>query len=149
MLGCPSLRAPQPKLDVLGGRAEVVVRAEQDQVVPKTQLDKQSVDRTDLNAAPTARVADRGSFDVVRLVGLQEPKRAEALDKLRPCLRPDKPLQQFLQNQTGREDLIRSLKCLPQRLYFRRQDLGVATEGQRPDAGIDEQTHGLRDRSTL
>ena len=97
----------------------------------------------------TAGVADFGSFDVILPVGLQKSKRGEPLYELRTCLWPRKTLQELLQNEAGREDLVCTFQCVPQRPDFRRQYLGIATEGKRPDAGIDEQAHGWRAQSTL
>jgi hypothetical protein len=143
------MSTPQPELDVLRGRAEIVVRAEQDQIVLQTELDEHRVDGSDLNAVPATRVADYGGFDVVFTVWLQESERGEPLDQLATCFGPRKALQELLQHQTRREDLVCSLETVLKRLDFRYRHLGVAVEGEGPDAGIDEQAHGLRERSAL
>jgi hypothetical protein len=149
MAAKPSLRAPQPKLDVLRRGTEVVVRAEQDQIVLSTELDEHSVDGTDLYTATVTRVSDVGGFDMVFPVGLKETEGGEPLDQLAACSTPGKALEKFLQDQTRREDLIGSLESVLKRLDLRRRRLRIAAERERPDAGVDKKAHGLRERSAL
>ena len=61
----PSLGAPQPKLDVLGCRTEIIVCAQKDKVVFKTELYEHGVDCSNLDTVTPASVADFGSFYVV------------------------------------------------------------------------------------
>ena len=76
----PSQGAPQAKLDVLGCRTEIIVRAEKDKVVSKTELYEHGVDCSNLDTVTSASVADFGSFYVVFPIRLQEAKRAEPID---------------------------------------------------------------------
>ena len=132
-----SLRAPQPKLDVLCGRAEVVVRAKQDQIVFQTKLDQQCVDGPDLDTTSSAGVSHFSGFNVVFAVRLEKAECCEPIDQLATRLRSSKALQQFLQYQTCRKDLISPLESVLKRFDFWCRCLGVATEGSRPNAGVD------------
>jgi hypothetical protein len=71
---------------VLHGGEEVIVRAEQDQIVSQTELDEHRVDSSDLDTMPAAGVADCSGFDVVFTVWLQESERGESFDQLGACL---------------------------------------------------------------
>lgn len=64
------------------GRAEVVIGAEQDQIVFAAELNEYRIDGSDLDAVTAARVAYLCSFDVIFSVWLEESKRSEALDQL-------------------------------------------------------------------
>ncbi len=77
-----------------------------------TQLDQQGVDGSDLNPTTAAGVADFRGFDVVLAIGLKECQGRQAFHKLRACLRTGEALQEFLKDQPGCEDLIRSEQCL-------------------------------------
>jgi hypothetical protein len=145
----PLLSGPQPKLDVLRSRTEVAVRAEQDEIVLEAELDENGVDRSDLDAAPPAAFANFSGLDVVVTLRLQESERGKPLDQLPTRLGSGEALEKFLQDQTGREDLIGSLQGVSKSLHFRRRRLGIAAEGEGPDAGIDKKAHGWRVRSAL
>ncbi len=114
-----------------------------------TELNEYCVDGPDLDAVATARIADFCSFHMVFSVWLYESKRGKPFDQLATCLWPSKALKQFLQHQPGSRDLICSFKGMLQSLDFGYSSLGMSAEGERPDAGINEQTHGLRARSAL
>ncbi len=75
------------------GRAEVVVRAEQDQIVFAAELNEYCVNGSDLDAVATAHIADFGGFDMVFSVWLQESKRDKPFDQLAPRLWPSKALK--------------------------------------------------------
>ena len=115
----------------------------------ETELDEYRIDGPDLNAMPTTGVADLGRFDVVVSIRLQESERGEPLDQLGTCLWPGKTLQQLLQNQPGRKNLVGSIERVLKRLHFRHNCVRVTPEREGPDAGVDEQAHGLRARSAL
>lgn len=134
---------------MLGRRAEIMVRAEQYQVVLATQVYEKGVDRAKLHTASAAAVAEVGRVDVVIAIRLQEPKRAESFDELVARLRAGKPLQEFLKYEARREQLIRLGKRARQCCDFRYAQIGVATKGERPDTRIYEQTHGVREREAL
>jgi hypothetical protein len=134
---------------VLRGSAEVVIRAEQDQIVSAAELNEYRIDGSDLDAATAARVADLCSFDVIFTARLNEPKRSEPLDQLPTPLWTGKALKELLQHQTRGKDLVCPLKGMLQGLHFRHGRFVIAAEGERSDARVDEQAHGLRARSAL
>ena len=78
----------------------------------------------------------------------QQRKRCEPLDNLSPRLRPRKPLQQFLQDESGGDDDICSGERFLERLNFGLFALDIASECERPDARIDKEAH-LRERPAL
>jgi hypothetical protein len=59
---------------VFQGRAEVVVSAEQDQIVLDTELDEYCIDGSDLDAVIAARVSNRCGFNMVLAVRLEKSK---------------------------------------------------------------------------
>ena len=120
MKGWPSLGAPQPKLDVLGSSVKVIVRAEQDKIVLKRELDEHGVDSSDLDTMTAASVADFGGFDMVLPIWLKKAECRESLDQLTTHLRPCKALEKFLQHKTCRKDLVRAIKCMPKSADRRR-----------------------------
>lgn len=126
-----------------------MIRTEQDKVVPPAELDEHRVDGSQLDTVATARISNFRSFDVVFAVRLQESDRGEPGDQLVARLRPVETLQQFLQHQPGREDLVGAFESVPEGLHFRCGRLGVAAKGERPNAGIDQKTHDGRVRSDL
>lgn len=73
--------------------------------MPQAKLYQHCVKSADLYAVPPASVANRGGFDVVVAIGLQECQRSKPLYQLAACLGPLEALQQFLVNQTCREHL--------------------------------------------
>ena len=115
----------------------------------QAELDEYSVDRANLHAASTAGVSDFSSFDVVFTIRLEEPQRCKPLDQLTARFGPREALQQFLKNQASRKDLIGAFQRVLECLDFRQRCVGVASEGKRPNAGIDKQAQGLRARSAL
>lgn len=117
--------------------------------MPAAKLDEQGVDGPDLNSAAAAGVANLRGFDVILPVRLDEPEGAKAFDELSPSLRPCKALQQLLQHETGREDLISAEQSIPERSHLRRGLFGIAAQRERPDARVDQQAHRLRARSAL
>lgn len=113
------------------------------------ELNEYRVDGSDLDAVAPALVANLCSFYVVISVWLQESKRGKPLNELASRLRTRKTLEQLLKNQACGEDLISSVKRMLKQLDFGHGSHGVSAESERPDAGVNEQTHGLRVRSAL
>ena len=112
------------------------------------KLGKQRIDGSDLNAVPTAFVAQVGRVDMVAARRYNHGNVREPVDDLRPGARAAPTLQQLLKYQTGRVDRLATSERLPQAPHlgaFRRR---IPSERQGPDAGIDEQAH-LRVRSRL
>ena len=83
---------------------EVAIGRQHDEVVPGAELRQDGVDRSNLDAAPSAGAADVGRRDVVLAIRDEEGQGSEALDDLVPCLRPGEALQEFLEDEPGRED---------------------------------------------
>ena len=104
----------------------------------ETELDEYRIEGPDLNAMPETRVADLGRFDVVFTIRLQESERGKPLDPLGTCLWPCKTLQEFLQNQAGRKNLVCSFERVLKRPHFLHICLSVTPEREGPDAGVDE-----------
>lgn len=57
-----------------------------------TELDKQSIDRSDLDAATTTGIAHFGRFNVVLPIRLQKTQGSKSVDQLRASLRASESL---------------------------------------------------------
>jgi hypothetical protein len=112
-------------------------------------LNEHCVDRPDLDTVSAAGVAYFCGFDVVVAIWLQKRKGSESLNQLGSRLWPGKPLQQLLEDQAGSEHLICAFKGASKNFYGLCGSVSVTAEGQRPDGGINEQTHDRRARSAL
>ncbi len=113
------------------------------------ELDKQRINGSYLNAMTATGVPDLGGFNMVFAIWLEKTKRRKPFNQLAPGFCAGKTLEQFLEHESCSEDLIRSLKCMQKRFDFGPRCFTIASEGQRPDAGIYKQTHGRRARSAL
>ena len=82
-------------------------------------------------------------------VWLEKGEGGEAFHKLGPSLRPCKALEQLLEDEPGRKDLIRAEQGVLECRNLRRGLFSVSAQGQRPYARIDEHVHRLRARSAL
>lgn len=114
-----------------------------------TELDKQRIDGSDLDSTTATRVSDLGGFNVVFAVRYQESQGREPLHELISRLGPGEALKQLLKYKASGEHLIGTKERVAQGRYFWRALLGVAAQREGPHARVDEQTHGLRDRSAL
>lgn len=74
-------------------RAEVIVRAEQDQIVFAAELNEYCVDGSNLYAMATAQIPSLRCFDMVFSVWLYESERGKPFYELAPCLWPSKTLK--------------------------------------------------------
>ncbi|MDZ4327933.1 MAG: hypothetical protein U1A73_23355 [Pseudomonas sp.] len=101
------------------GEFEVVVGAQQRQIVSNAKLSEQRVDCANLNTRSTAGIAKIGGCNMVVAIRLQQRKRREVLDDLVARLRPGESLQQFLQNQPGDDDDISAQEGVPEVMNFR------------------------------
>ncbi len=78
---------------MLRGVKKVPIRAQQDQFVSNRELSQERIDRSKLNAAAPAAVANLGGFDVVAVIGRDRWQRREtAQDRVAPT-GAVKPLQ--------------------------------------------------------
>jgi hypothetical protein len=133
---------------VRGSSDKIVVRSQQCQFVPNAELCKQSVDGANLDARTTTPIAQFCGVNVILPVRGKERERCESIDNVFTRTRASEPLQQFLQNQSRGHNGFATFEGAAQRPYFGAIGRRVATEGERPDAGIDEQRH-RRERSAL
>lgn len=103
-------RFPKRQRFVPGDVREVRIRGQQQEIVSNAKLRDQCIDGPDLNTALSASIAKFCSGDVILPVGIEQWKGCEALNDLLPRLGAGKPLQQFLQHQSGGEYGLPSLK---------------------------------------
>jgi len=85
---------------------------------------------------------------MVATLGLQAGQGGEAFDGGITRPRAAEPLEQLLQDEAGGEDGYVAAKRTSELGDLRRALGRVPAQGQRPHAGVDEQTHS-RDRSAL
>jgi len=97
---------------VLRCEFEVIVGAQQRQIVPDAQLGEERVDRADLNTCSAACVPKVGRRDMVLAIRLHQGKRSETLNDLYAGLGSGETLEQFLENQPGRHDEIARVRQL-------------------------------------
>ena len=127
---------------------KIPITRKHQQAVADAQLRQERIDRANLNAITTARVAKRRGFDVIGSIGHEEGKCGEPLQDLLTGFRSREALQQLLQYQTCRQDRFAALNRLNQRgdLWSRRRPVTSQCKG--PHAGVHEETQ-LRERSDL
>ena len=115
------------------------------------KLCQQGVDRADLKAVPSAGVSEIGGVDVVASIGNEKGQGGEAIDDRVSRSRSPEPLQEFLENEAGREDGFATSESPSQLLHLGLWVGWVPPKRERPDAGVDQpaQSAGPRDRSAL
>ena len=86
---------------------------------------------------------------MVLAVGHQESEGRKPLHKLISRLGPGEALKKLLKYKARREHLIGAKKRVTQCGYLWRALLNIPAQREGPHARVDEQTHGLRDRSAL
>lgn len=131
-----------------GDHREVAIGRQHRQVVAKAKLRQQRIDRADLHARAPAYIAQFGRRDVVLPCRYDQWQRGKAVEKARPVARPGEALQQFLEHQPRRDQRLVGLDGADQRAHFAGRGRCIATQRQRPDAGVDKEAHS-RDRSAL
>jgi hypothetical protein len=134
---------------MLRRRLKVLVSGQQNEVMSATELDQQRVYGSDLDSATATSVSDLGGLNMVFAVRYEEGQRCKPLHELISRLGPGEALKQLLKYEARREHLIGTKERVAQRRHFWRALLGVAAQRKGPHARVDEQTHGLRDRSAL
>lgn len=127
---------------------EVPICRQQRELMTYAELSNQRIYRPDLHSAPAALVTQCSCRYVIITIRTQEGNRREAFYQVFGGSRSDKSLKQFLKDQSSRYNDLRAIKGLTQGFDFRCRQIRVASEGQRPDAGIYEQRHE-RDLSDL
>ncbi len=112
------------------------------------ELREERVDGPHLDAAPSARVAERGRADVVRSRWHEQRERGEAGNDRVSRFRAVESLEQFLEDESGREDQVALGERRRQDVHFRNVARCVTAKSQRPHARIDEEVQP-RERSAL
>ena len=141
-------RAPDPQRDMAGGVVEVSIGGEQHQVVMEAEMREQGVDGPELDAVTPAGVAEIGGRDMVIAVRHDHRQRREVRHDSVTGLGAAEALEKLLKDEPGREHRVPGCKRLPQTIGFGSVARGVPPEGERPDAGVDEEAHP-RERSAL
>jgi len=127
---------------------EVRIRRQQRELESDAQLSEQRVDGSDLDSVAPTVVAKVRSCNVVAALRLQARKGGEALEDGISGARSAEALQQLLQHEAGREDWLIATQTAPELGQLGCDLRSIASQGERPHAGVDEQTQG-RDRSAL
>lgn len=112
------------------------------------KLGKKRIDRAHLDPGSTASIAQLGSLDVILPVRPDEGQCGKTLENVSARTRAGETLKQLLQDKTCCHDDFLALEGIAQFADLRDRRPLVPSEGERPDAGIDEQRH-RRDRSAL
>jgi hypothetical protein len=94
--------------------------------VPPAELDQESVERAELHAMSAAGVANPRRFDVVLPIRRDEGQGRETFNKLVVSLRTLEPLQQFLKDESGCEDLLGPEQSVPEGNDLRREMFNIS-----------------------
>ncbi len=128
--------------------AEILISRQQCQIMPHAQLRQQRIDGPDLNATGSTQISQSSGGNVILAVRHDQRKGREAIDHLIAGFWSGESLQQLLQNQAGRHNMVASLDCTQERTNLGNVSWLIAPQRQRPDAGVNEQTQ-RRVRSIL
>ena len=128
---------------------EVLICCQQRQVVALTELNQQGINRSDLDTPAATGIADVGGCDAATAVGLKKGEHGEALHELVSVPGAGKTLQHVLEQQTFGEHLLGTQESAPECTHLRHTRLAITVESQRPNRGLDQQTHRWRSRSAL
>jgi hypothetical protein len=132
----------------VGGRVlEVSIRRQQLEAPIDAQAGEQGIDRPQLNALASARVAKRRCLDMVIACGDDEWQRLEPRNESGTLLGASQALEELLQDQAGRVDLLAVLEAATQSRDCRGIRGHVTPQREGPDTRVDEDQR--RDRSAL
>lgn len=131
-----------------GGAGKIMVGRQQRQFVTDAQLREQSVDRADLHAGATTAIAQFCGVNVIPSIGSKERQGGRPFNDVVTRARTSESLEQFLEDQPRGHDDLALLEGMTQGLHLRGTGVSVATQGEGPNAGVDEQRH-RRERSAL
>jgi len=98
--------------------AEILISRQQCQIMPHTQLRQQRVDSPGLNATGSTQISQSCSGSVILTVWHDQRKGREAIDDLIAGFWSREPLQQLLDNQAGRHDMVAGLDRTQERANF-------------------------------
>ncbi len=141
--GSPDAQRAMPR-----GEREVGIRRQQSQLVAYAQLAQQRVDGPDLNPRPPANVADIRSINIVLPIRHQERQGSKSPHDVLAGTRASKALQQFLQHEASSDKRVTAVDRGSKCQHLGAGNRSVPAKGERPNAGVDEQSN-LRERSAL
>jgi hypothetical protein len=101
-----------------------------------------------LNTRAPASISQFCSFDVIVARGSQKRKRPKPIDDLMARLGTREALQQFLQHESRREDVLSGIDATNQFAHLGHGTGHVTPESHGPDAGVHEHAH-RRERPAL
>jgi hypothetical protein len=127
---------------------EIAIGREHRQAMTNTQLSKERIDRSNLYARSPATIAQLGGIDVIAPVRRQERECGKPIQYLFSRFGAVETLEQFLQDETCRQDALASFQGSDQSADLRFIRRCITPKCQRPDARIDEKAQ-LRERSDL
>jgi hypothetical protein len=131
-----------------GDIAKVSIGSQHGETMAQTELREERVDGANLNTAASAFVSQFGCVHMVSPLGNQERQRSKPIEDLHTVPRSGKALQKLLHNEAGGHKLLAGFDGANQFDPFARQGGRIASESQRPDAGIDQEAQ-RRERSAL
>ncbi len=117
--------------------------------MPDAKLREQRINGADLDTGLAAGIAQDRSTDVVVPIGLQQGQGSKTLDDPGVRLGARETLQQLLNNQSGRDDNIRTEQGILEMADLRFDSIRIAAKSQRPNAGVNQKGHQQRDRPAL
>ena len=115
---------------------EVLIGAQQNNVVSDAKLCDERVDCANLNTCPAARVSKARCGNVVLAIWLDQCERRKPLDYLFACLGACEALEYLLQDEARGYNHIRAGERIFEHLYLRLLGRGIASECERPDACV-------------
>ena len=133
------LHTPQHQGANFGDMPEVLVGGQQRQAILQAKLRVESIDRSDLDSPPSAGGAQFSGTDVRSTIRNEQRQRCKCLKNACSGTGTLEALQQFLEDESGGEQLVTGLKRTIQKSDFGDDGRTVATQGQRPDACVDEE----------
>lgn len=133
---------------MLRRRREIPVCRQKGEFVSNAKLCNQGIYCPDLHSCAPAAIAKTGGINVILSIRNQHWQCGKLLHQLLVRFWASKTLQQFLQNESGGDDGITSVKRRAQGVNLRSSQIGVAPKCERPHAGIDKKGH-RRERSIL
>ena len=97
---------------------EVRVRGEHRQLVADAKLRQECVNRANLNTTSPADIPQLGGADMILAVWHQERQRGKSFDDCVAGGWAGKSLEQLLEDQPGRDDLLAEIERLPEELHL-------------------------------
>ena len=120
------------------GVGEVLVGGQQRHAVSYAELGKQCIDRSELYACTPASISEFGCLNVVLPIRRENGKGLESRDDVSACSGSGKSLEKLLKDQSGGHYKVIAFERGVQRPDLREFEHPIATQGQGPDAGVDE-----------